>query len=491
MNRDGAFRCSAASRNSITEKALVMKVKFLVYLFLILVCAATAWAQNEKLPGTPAGKRAAALLNLIRAGEETAIRQFFSEQVAPSFREAFPMEEHVKQLQRLRKVLEGAEVVGINMRGPNDIKLVLQVRGGKPWRVVLEVEPEPPNRIASIEFGPDETSGLRFSSFEELDSLLRRMADEDRFSGSVLVMKRGQVAFRQAYGQADRAAKIPNRPDTLFDIGSINKQFTSVVILRLAQEGKLKLDDTVGKYLKGFPPEIAGKVTIRQLLQHKSGMGDYLREPRFNENPKRFRTVSDYLELVRSTPLLFVPGTSQRYSNSGFVVLGGIIEAVTGRSYYDVVQDFVYDPAGMKASGSFEMGSKGKNMAIGYTRRLRENESTTGGATTDQLRPNTGIFAGKGSPAGGGYATAEDLKRYLDALLDYKLLDRRHTNLLLNEFSSEEPSARPALMFAGGAEGVNAVVAVNLQTRDAVIILANMDEPVAEELGQSIFRQLK
>lgn len=467
-----------------------MKVKSLVYLFLMLACALSAHAQNEKLPNTPAGKRAAALLDLIRSGEEASIQQFFLEQVAPSFRDAFPMAEHLKQIQRLRKVLDGAEVVGVKLRGPNDIKLVLQARGGKPWRVVLEVEPESPNRIASMEFGPDETSRLRFSSFEELDSILRRMADEDRFAGAVLVTKRGQVAFKQGYGRADRAAKIPNRPDTLFDIGSINKQFTSVVILRLAQEGKLKLDDTVGKYLKGFPREIADRVTIRQLLQHKSGMGDYLRDPRFNENPKRFRTVSDYLKLVRSAPLLFEPGTGQRYSNSGFVVLGGIIEAVTGRSYYDVVQDFVYNPAGMKSSGSFEIGSKGENMAIGYTSRHQE-ESGSASATPAPLRPNTEMFAAKGSPAGGGYATAEDLKRYLDTLLDYKLLDRRHTNLLLNEFSSEGESARGTWIFAGGAEGVNAVVAVNLQTRDAVIILANMDEPVAEELGQSIFMQLK
>lgn len=469
-----------------------MKISSLVYLFLIMTCAMSAQAQTESLPNTPAGHRAAALLNLIKSGEEAAVRQFFFEQVAPSFRDAFPMEEHVKQIQSLRKELAGAAVVGVNLRGPNDIKLVLQTRGGKPWRVVLEVEPESPNRIASMEFGPDEPTGPRFSSLEELDNLLRGMAGEDRFSGAVLVAKRGQVALRQAYGLADRTHKTPNRADTLFDIGSINKQFTSVAILRLAQDGKLKLDDTVGKYLKGFPPEVADKVTIRQLLQHKSGMGDYLREPKFIEHPKRFRSVKDYLELVRATPLLFEPGTRQRYSNSGFVVLGAIVEALTGRSYYDVVQDFVYNPAGMKLSGSFERGSDGKNMAIGYTRHGRRGESVAVGATTPPpLRPNTEMFSAKGSPAGGGYSTVEDLKRYLDALLDNKLLDRRHTNLLLNAFSSDEPNARGSWIFAGGAEGVNAMVAVNLKTRDMVIVLANMDEPVAEEIGQSIFSQLK
>lgn len=462
-------------------------------LLLALAAALTAKAQagdKWNLSDTPQERRAAAVLDTIEKGDEAAVRQFFDEHAAPSFREMAPIEAHLEQFQRMKRDLAGMQVVGVDVPRPDLVLLDLKVGGGAMYRLRVELEPAPPNRVAGIAVvrAGDAPAAVTFSSPDDLDLRLRRMTEEDRFSGVVYAARGGRPVFRKAYGWADRAGQTANRPDTLFNLGSIDKQFTAVAILRLAQEGRLSLEDTVGKHLKGFAPGVADKVTVRQLLQHRSGLGDYLTDPKFNEKVNTFRTVNDYLALARAAKLGFEPGKGERYSNLGYVVLGGIIEAVTGRSYYDVVRDFVFVPAGMNSTGSFETGSGVKNMAVGYT-RLRRGEQTGGGAPA-QLIPNSRYFAPKGSPAGGGYSTADDLRRYVDALLDNRLLKPEFTKLMLTRFEPGREMPRKLWGFAGGAEGVNAAVYLNPTTRDVVIVLANLDMPVAEEVGEMVFQNL-
>ncbi|MGH9943896.1 MAG: serine hydrolase domain-containing protein [Pyrinomonadaceae bacterium] len=464
---------------------------------LALLLASSAAAQTSSpddvgrwdLPETPAGRRVRPLLKVIGGGDEAAIRQFLGEHVAPSFRDAFPVEQHVGQFRRMQRLFAGMQLAGVDAPDPNSIELVLKAGDGKAYKLSVEVEAGVPQRIASIGFAPAEApAGPRFSSYGELDEALRRMAEGGRFSGVVLVTRGDTPVFRKAYGLADRASRLANHEDTMFDIGSINKDFTAVAVARLAQEGRLNLDDSMGKYLKGLPPEIGDKVTIRHLLQHRSGMGDYMTHPSHRGDRKRFRTVSDYMEIIRNTPLKFEPGTSQAYSNTGYVALGAVIEAVTNRSYYDVIQDLMYRPAGMKSSGSFDRTQGGRNMAIGYTRRSPQGGGGSGPVT---LTPNTHLFSPTGSPAGGGFSTAADLKRFADALFGNRLLDRRHTTLFLNRFDPQKGDLPKMWGSAGGSEGVNAVVLVDAQTNHTVIVLANLDEPVAEEVGRSIVEQLR
>lgn len=457
----------------------------------LLAFPGVAPGQERGMPDSPRGRMAGALVKVIEAGDEETIRKFFGERVAPQFRDAFPMEEHVRVFQQLRRALGEFEPAGLEPLAPNEARLTLRAKGsGETYRVDYAVEAAPPHRLASMKWekGPTETP-LTFNSPAELDEALRKAAAEDRFSGVVLAAKGNKPVFLKSYGLANRDAKTPVREDTLFDIGSINKMFTSVAVLRLAQEGKLGLDDPLGKHLKGFPAEVANKVTLRQLLRHRSGMGDYLTHPKFREDPRRFKTVGDYLEIARSEPLRFEPGTQQSYSNMGYVVLGAVVEAVTGRSYYDVIDDYVYKPAGMKSSGSFDRTSGAKNMAIGYSARARGASAGVGAGAGPA--PVTDRYSPKGSPAGGGFSTAEDLWRFMNALLDEKLLDRRHTGILLGRFSESGDQKRGgSIIFGGGADGVNAVVAANLETRDMVIVLANRDEPTAERVGEAVFRRL-
>ena len=152
---------------------------------------------------------------------------------------------------------------------------------------------------------------------------------EDRFSGVVLLARDGTSIMSRAWGMADPAKGIANRPDTKFNLGSINKFFTHVAIGQLAAAGKLSLNDTIRKHLPDYPSPAADKITIEQLLQHRSGLGDIF-GPKFLASHASLRKLSDYLPLFVDKPLEFEPGSDQRYSNAGFVVLGLIIEKISG-----------------------------------------------------------------------------------------------------------------------------------------------------------------
>jgi D-alanyl-D-alanine carboxypeptidase len=479
----------------MSERLTLMKLRILfahAALLSLLLTSSPVSSRATQQPDSPRARFAPYLVAVLERDDEASIRQFFAERVAPEFRDAFPIEEHVRVFQELRRALGQFEPGGLRPIGPNAAQLTLRSKKtGEHFQIEYAVEPNPPHRLASMRWErAKQEPVLTFASAAELDAALRQRSAEESFAGVVLAARANTPVFFKAYGLADRERNLPIRDDTLFNIGSINKMFTGVAILRLAQDGRLGLDDKIGKYLKGFPAEIAERVTIRQLLQHRGGMGDYLNHPKFREDPKRFKVVDDYLDIARTTPLSFEPGASEAYSNTGFVVLGAIIEAVTGRSYYDVIEEFVYRPAGMKNSGSFERTGGPQNMAVGYTGRAR-------GAAADnragpRLEPVTDRLSARGTPAGGGYSTAQDLRSFLNALLDGKLLDQRHTRLALNRYAEPKGSEEGGTIgFGGGADGINAAVYIDTRTRDMVIVLANRDEPTAERIGGAVFRNLK
>ena len=200
-----------------------------------------------------------------------------------------------------------------------------------------------------------------------VEALLRKRAAADRFSGAALVAKDGEVVFADAYGQADRERGIANTLETRFRIGSMSKMFTAVATLQLVEEGKLALDDPVGKHLRDYPnKEVASKVTVRHLLTHTGGTGDIF-GPEFAHRPS-LREHSDYVRLYGSRAPSFEPGTRFGYSNYGFVLLGAIIEAATGESYYDYVREHVFRPTGMTSTDSLPESEDVPNRSIGYMR---------------------------------------------------------------------------------------------------------------------------
>ncbi len=317
-----------------------------------------------------------------------------------------------------------------------------------------------------------------------VENYLKERVAADDFSGTVLLAKGERPIFQQAYGLASKEFNVPNRVDTKFNLGSINKIFTQVAIGQLAAQGKLSFDDKLGKFLPHYPNrDAAEKVTIRQMLDMKSGIGDFF-GAQFESMPKdRLRTIKDFLPLFAGAPLAFEPGTNRQYSNGGYIVLGAVIEKVSGQDYYEYVREHVFKPAGMHNTDWYEADTPTPNLASGYIREGADSNGKSARKNNLYTRP------AKGSPAGGGHATAEDMLKFSLALQTGKLRlpDFRGTAGAEKVISpAGKPQHFPGLGVAGGAPGINAILEVSGDTGYTLIVLSNYDPPSATEVGKKI-----
>jgi len=306
----------------------------------------------------------------------------------------------------------------------------------------------------------------------QITAAVDKAVAEDRFSGVVMLAKDGTPLLSRAWGMADPAKGIANRADTKFNLGSINKFFTHIAIGQLAAAGKLSPSDTIRKHLPDYPSPAADKITIEQLLQHRSGLGDVF-GPKFIASHASLRKLSDYLPLFADAPLEFEPGTSQRYSNVGFIVLGLIIEKLSGQSYYDYVRDHITKPAGMTDTASYFVDENVPNRSLGQTKRGPQGP-------LPQRQNNAATLPARGNSAGGGYSTAPDLLRLSQAVLVDKLLPKRWTDWLFTG-KLDAPGQRN-IGVAGGAPGINAVL--EIAPPYTLIVLSNFDPPSAEEVSR-------
>lgn len=369
------------------------------------------------------------------------------------------------------------------------VRLVLTFEQGRISQMRMRLgEVGESSRLPSLEFPAEPTGEAATETLQVTASVLDRFFEQlGPFSGTVLVAVDGEPIYRHASGLASRRFEVPNRIDTRFDLGSINKLFTKLAIARLVQEGRLSLDHTLDRWLPDFPdPENAKKITIDHLVHHRSGLGDIFNE-RYEQVAKdRLRRPKDYYPLFAGQPLLFEPGSGRRYSNVGYQVLGAVIEAVTGESYHDVIREQVFEPAGMASTGFFAADQPVPNVAIGYTSH---------GAPDGEVRNNLFLLPVIGSPAGSSFSTVDDLLRFDRALREHRLADAEHSEWVLGgpePGSGAEPSAPPSragIGVAGGAPGVSAVLESN--GRLTVIALSNFDEPGAADIGSHLFRQLQ
>ena len=324
---------------------------------------------------------------------------------------------------------------------------------------------------------------LPADALRSIETVVDGLVKRDEFSGVVLVADQGKPIFHKAFGLASKEFNVPNSLDTRFNLGSINKIFTQIMIGQLVAGGKLSLDDHLGKYLPDYANgEAAEKVTVRQLLTMTSGIGDFF-GPEFDATPKnKIRDLKDYLPLFAAKPLLFAPGTKNQYSNGGYVVLGLIIEKVTGRSYYDWAGEKIFQPTGMNDTGYFDADVPVPNVASAYTRR------STNGTKQDHWRNNVYTRPVRGSSAGGGYSTAGDLLKFANAL--------HSGNLVIPNFNAASPGgaiaprAPDGLGVAGGAPGINSTLDTGVAGRYTVIVMSNYDPPSAMDLAKQIRRLL-
>jgi CubicO group peptidase (beta-lactamase class C family) len=259
---------------------------------------------------------------------------------------------------------------------------------------------------------------------EELDRQLTELAEADRFSGVVCVSQGVDLLFHQAYGYANRADRVPNQTGTRFGTASITKTFTATAIGILADEGKLSFRAPAREYLASLSEHLPWEVTVHHLLTHTSGIGDYFDEETlgssayeqvWEEVPMyRIRTPTDLLPLFLHRPPVFAPGAGCRYNGAGYILLGLVIEALSGQAYADFVTERVFMAAGMGGSGFFAMNEVLPQVAVGYIPPASEGGSC--------WRTNHYAIPVKGIPDGGAYCTAEDLCRFMGAFLGGRIV---------------------------------------------------------------------
>jgi len=339
--------------------------------------------------------------------------------------------------------------------------------------------------LVSLMMGTAKTNAIDDAAVaKELDAFLERAVAADEFSGAVLLARNDHVVFGKAYGFANKATNTPNNVDTKFNIGSMNKMFTAVAVAQLAERGKLSFTDTAGKLLPEYPNKEVAKVTVHQLLTHTSGMGSYHNEAYFS-NLDKIRTVADLLPLFVNDPLAFEPGTRWQYSNSGYVVLGLIIEKVSGQDYFDYVKQNIFKRAGMVNTDSYETDKAVPNLALGYTKMQFSGGIDPSGTRHQNRRP------ARGSPAGGGYSTVGDLLRFSIALRSNKLLSQKYTELVMKgQVETQGPGAKYGYGFGdkeingqrivghnGGAPGIGANFDMFPKLGYTAVVLTNYDPP--------------
>jgi len=378
--------------------------------------------------------------------------------------------------------------------------LIVMVAAGSAlcwWRLTLDVKAGEPHRAFNVVVRAipqsSEVPPPHMDESELIAALEKKLKQErsaDRFAGSVLVAKDGKPIFAEAYGLADREHKIPNTLKTRFRIGSMNKMFTAVATLHLVQAGKLRLNDTLGKYLTDYPnKDLAGKVTIDQLLKHTGGTGDIF-GPEFQTHRLELRTLQDYVKLYGSRGLMFEPGSRWEYSNYGFILLGVVIEKLSGESYYAYVREHIYNRAGMIATGSEPEEQAVAGRSIGYT-----------GAQSG-LSPNTDTLPYRGTSAGGGYSTVGDLLRFANALLKNRLLNAHYTELLTRGkvgtpdghyaygFEDQRINGTRCFGHGGGAPGMSGDLRICPERGYIVAALANVDPLAANLMSFFIINRL-
>jgi len=273
---------------------------------------------------------------------------------------------------------------------------------------------------------------------QRIHEIIREFSEKDRFSGVVLVQKDDEVLFHRAYGYASRAWKILNSTNMLFATGSVTKMFTAVAILQLIDSGLLSLNTKVQNILKLERPSLPPEITIKHLLMHTSGLPEYYGEHESSdfefaqlwEHRPNYSTrhLSDFLPLIPNRMPEFQPGEKYSYCNTGYIILGLLIEKIAEQSYFSYVKQNVFTKAGMRRSGFLPLDHTVENVADGHIALLDGDDKVIG------WKRNIFSVPLKGSSDGGAYSTSSDMLLFLNALRNGKLLSEELTKQILTGY---------------------------------------------------------
>jgi CubicO group peptidase (beta-lactamase class C family) len=496
----------------LPKQSLLRPVGVMVATLALLVAAPARAADAPHaqapagLPGTPAGRQAEALLQVFNEGDGRTMLAFIQEHYAKAALTQRPAEQHLGTYGELWMNTEGLTLQKVESSRERTVILVARDKlAGEAVRLQVDVEAKAPHGITAVKLqpvAPTASDSGRPLSDEEVakatQAYVEKLAAADAFSGTVLIARGDTLVYQGAFGLASRGFQVPNRLDTKFNLGSMNKMFTAIAIAQLVEAGKLSFQDTVGKVLPDYPNKaVAEKVTVHQLLTHTSGLGSFFNDKYAAADKSRLREPKDFLPLFVDEPPEFEPGARWSYSNSGFLLLGALIEKASGQSYFDYVREHIYKPAGMTSSDCYELDRDPPNLAVGYTR-----QGSGGQQSPKRDWNNLYLHVVKGGPAGGGYSTVEDLWRFSQALQANKLLGAKATQLVTTGkvqprpedkdtryaygFFDEQLQGARIIGHGGGFPGINSQLDIYLGKGYTVAVMSNQDPPSAQRVSQRI-----
>ncbi len=443
----------------------------------IAVCLAmtSSSVSAAEIPNTPAGRVLAMFLDAMNKADAAKLQAYINLVHGKS-----PPSVYLD----LRSVTGDLSVLKLEKNEPNHIVAIVgESLSDDILRVEYQIDPKDPARVTFKQVAtadrPADLSLPRLSQTDALKALNARadmLAAQDKWMGVMLIESHGHILLEKAWGYGDRAAKTPLKVTDKFRLGSMNKMFTAVAILQLVAKGHLSLDGTVGQYLPDYPnQEIARKVTIRMLLTHTGGTGDIFGDE-FDKHRLALKSIADYVKLYGARAPEFPPGTQTNYSNFGFILLGAIIQKVSGEDYYDYVQKHIFKPAGMTGTGSLPETENVAGRVKGYM--MKDGKWVS----------NVDTLPWRGAPAGGGYSTLADLSRFAHALMDGKLLPddlrdaatRSETKGDWYGYGFEVHGTGLARNYghSGGAPGMATELRVYPEARTVIVALSNLDPPL-------------
>jgi CubicO group peptidase (beta-lactamase class C family) len=467
--------------------------------FLFFLVFLTAVAGISAQDPTAAERQGRAFIEALSTGDRAKVRRFVEANFAGEML-ALPMEQHLNFASMHYDISRGYEVVSVQETTPNGTILLLKNKlTGSYAAMFFAVEDKAPFKIRGIGSRPPKAPAAANRTLDnaaiskELESFLKRLADADVFSGAVLLAKDGVPVYKAVYGTANKDYGVPNKIDTKFNLGSMNKMFTAVSIAQLVEKGKLSFDDPLSKFIPDFPDaESAKKIQIKHLLSHTAGLGGYFSKRYQDMSRAKLRTVDDMMALAKQDEkLLFEPGSKWQYSNTGMLVLGKVIEIVSGQSYYDYVRENIYKPAGMVNTDAYELDKVNPNLAVGYHKTFTDNGIVWSNNVFQHVM--------RGGPQGGGYSTVEDLLRFDQALRGGKLVSSAMVKILTTpkpELSSPNygygfavNTETGTVGHSGGFTGIHSNLNMFMDSGWTAIVMSNYSfggGPVVEKMDSLI-----
>jgi CubicO group peptidase (beta-lactamase class C family) len=317
---------------------------------------------------------------------------------------------------------------------------------------------------------------------QEINELLKQYTKQNSFNGVVLVAQKGKILLEEGYGYKNATTKFLNDSNTIFQIGSITKQFTSAIILQLQEQHKLSVQDELSKYISDYPN--GDSITIENLLTHTSGIYNYTNDEAYMQNNSADPIkLSDLISLFKNKPLDFSPGTRYSYSNSGYILLGYIIEKITGKSYFAVVKENIFKPLGMTHSGFDLKNLKSQNKATGYLRLSAKN-----------IRVAPVVDSSVSYSAGSIYTTVGDLYKWDRALYTNKIIHDSSLQKAFTPFKNnygygwviDSSYGKKVVMHEGGIFGFVSFIARIPADETCIILLENEQSSGLPKIAENI-----